>query len=60
MPQVMTEEYQDREPDMWMICPRCAGAGTIQCYQDGQPGLDWCPRCDGLQNIALWVLTETA
>ncbi len=50
----LTSEYQNREPDKWEKCPRCEGKGTIQCYQDGQPGLDWCPECDGMQWMPFW------
>lgn len=54
----MSRKYQNREPDAWETCPQCKGTGTIQCWQDGQPGLDWCPECDGIQQIPLWKIKD--
>lgn len=56
----LTRQYRNREPDEWQKCPCCDGKGTIGCYQDGQPGLDWCHECDGMQQVPLWIVRHRA
>lgn len=34
-------------------CSACKGTGKLECWQDGQPGLDWCSDCDG--NAAVFL-----
>lgn len=55
-PKELSEQYCNREPDAWKTCERCGGKGTIECWQDGQPGLDYCPNCDGMKQIPLWYV----
>lgn len=38
------DRAQGREPEP---CETCRGVGTVDSWQDGMPGQEWCPECGG-------------